>query len=275
MNCQQFGEYRIEIARNSPLQAGLKAEAAAHADLCPACQRLLTVERSLHSALASLPQKSTTHVIPLKLESKMVELFRENISTPTIPAKSGLKTSPKPSWHRRPSILAAAAIFILTISLLGLWISPSFLRDKIGPVSTAKKIVNAEQSLKPSIEPAVMAQSYAISQQARDALLSNKKSASVKHSGHGIVAKQRTPSPKTTEESKPKQTVEPVTDFIEVSPLEEIYPQEIRQVVRVRLSRGSLARFGFPMNVERIQEPVQADFLLSQEGWIKAVRFVK
>jgi hypothetical protein len=275
MNCHQFQEYRIEIARNLPLEGRLKVEALDHAQRCPRCQRLLAAERSLLAALAEVQRKSDATDAPLRLESGMLELFRKNTPVPIIMGNSSLTDFSKSGWRRRPWILAAAALFILAISLLGLRISPSLLRGKIGSVSTAKKMATTERSSKQSIEQAMMAQIPDISQQARDASLPLKKGIPAKRPGYGFVSERETTSPKLIEESKTKQTVEPVTDFIEVSPLEEAYPQEIRQVVRVRLPRGSLARFGFPVNVERIHESVQADLLLSQEGWVKAIRFVK
>jgi hypothetical protein len=103
----------------------------------------------------------------------------------------------------------------------------------------------------------------------------SKKNIKIKRPPHTLMGSPNLNPAKKMRESPQMDSPELMTEFIELSPMEDIYPQEMRQVLRVRLPRGNLTRFGFPINAERIYEPVQADFLLTQEGWIKAVRFVK
>jgi len=45
--------------------------------------------------------------------------------------------------------------------------------------------------------------------------------------------------------------------------------------VRVKLPRSALLVFGLPMNEERALEQVQADVMLSNDGLLRAIRFVQ
>ncbi len=82
------------------------------------------------------------------------------------------------------------------------------------------------------------------------------------------VAKRMTPQIQQT-------PVEIYTDFF---PLEEgDGPIEIDRgrVVRVSMPRVSLLRVGLPVNMDRMDDAVQADLVLNEEGIARAVRFVQ
>jgi hypothetical protein len=51
-------------------------------------------------------------------------------------------------------------------------------------------------------------------------------------------------------------------------------PAEDQHVVRVRLPRAAMRQFGMFVREDRMREPVQADFLLGQDGVARAVRLV-
>jgi hypothetical protein len=51
--------------------------------------------------------------------------------------------------------------------------------------------------------------------------------------------------------------------------------QEGAQVVRVEMPRYAMARFGFPVNMERYDERVKADVWLGADGLARAIRFVQ
>jgi hypothetical protein len=52
-------------------------------------------------------------------------------------------------------------------------------------------------------------------------------------------------------------------------------PLDGGRVVRVQLPRSALLVFGLPMNEERALEQVQADVMLSNDGLLRAIRFVQ
>ncbi len=70
----------------------------------------------------------------------------------------------------------------------------------------------------------------------------------------------------------PPEVAELVTEFIPL--VYDDAPIESAQVVRVKLSRSSLAALGLPVDSERATEPVKADVIVSQDGVARAVRLV-
>jgi len=65
------------------------------------------------------------------------------------------------------------------------------------------------------------------------------------------------------------------TDFIPLVYDDTLGADETHQVVRVRLSRSSLASFGVPIEEELPAGRVQADVLLGGDGTARAIRFVR
>jgi hypothetical protein len=52
-------------------------------------------------------------------------------------------------------------------------------------------------------------------------------------------------------------------------------PLDGARLVRVGLPRSALRVFGLPMDEERAAEQIQADVMLSNDGLVRAIRFVK
>jgi hypothetical protein len=52
-------------------------------------------------------------------------------------------------------------------------------------------------------------------------------------------------------------------------------PTESLDIVRVRMPRAAMTRFGLSANSERSWEPVSADIVFGQDGLARAIRFVK
>ena len=68
---------------------------------------------------------------------------------------------------------------------------------------------------------------------------------------------------------------EVVTDFIPVAGTDPAEPVDSPILVRVKLPRAALVRFGLPMNQERSSEFVKADVVLGHDGLARAIRFVQ
>jgi hypothetical protein len=54
-----------------------------------------------------------------------------------------------------------------------------------------------------------------------------------------------------------------------------LLPAEEASVVRVRLQRGSLSAFGLLIDEDRAADLIQVDFLISEDGTPRAVRYVR
>ena len=79
---------------------------------------------------------------------------------------------------------------------------------------------------------------------------------------------------------RPRRTLQPAqtemaTEFLPVAQADGWTPLEGGRVVRVKLPRSALGLFGLPVDEERSPERVQADVMLSNDGLLRAIRFVK
>jgi hypothetical protein len=66
-----------------------------------------------------------------------------------------------------------------------------------------------------------------------------------------------------------------VTDFIPLTYGDSLKPIEKGELIRVRMPRTALLKFGLPMNVESAGVPVKADLLVGEDGMARAIRFVR
>jgi hypothetical protein len=65
------------------------------------------------------------------------------------------------------------------------------------------------------------------------------------------------------------------TEFLPVAQDDGWTPRDGGRLVRVKLPRSALGVFGLPVDEERAPERVQADVMLSNDGVLRAIRFVR
>ena len=70
-------------------------------------------------------------------------------------------------------------------------------------------------------------------------------------------------------------TNEIATDFMPLGDFNPASFQDGGQIIRVRLRRSALVRFGLPVNLDRYNENVKADVLVGVDGLAHAIRFVQ
>ncbi len=68
---------------------------------------------------------------------------------------------------------------------------------------------------------------------------------------------------------------EVVTRFFPLAPGVDLSAAENAPRLRVRLPRTVLASFGLPVSTERLDEPVEADIVVGEDGIARAIRFVR
>jgi len=73
---------------------------------------------------------------------------------------------------------------------------------------------------------------------------------------------------------KPVQP-EIATEFLPVAEDDGWTPLDGGRLMRVKLPRSALGVFGLPLDDERGPERVQADVMLSNDGILRAIRFVR
>jgi hypothetical protein len=65
------------------------------------------------------------------------------------------------------------------------------------------------------------------------------------------------------------------TDFLPLPFAPPMLPNDDGQIVRVRLPRSAMRTVGLPVSEDRLGERVPADVLLGEDGFARAVRFVR
>ncbi len=71
------------------------------------------------------------------------------------------------------------------------------------------------------------------------------------------------------------QRREVVTEFAPLLYGDDWRPLDGGRLVRVRLPRSALSRFGLPVSQDRAAEPIHADVLVGHDGLARAVRLVE
>ncbi len=188
-----------------------------------------------------------THTPSANLESQLVEEFRR---------KHGA-TAPKPRLNGRVWWLAAAAVFAL-IAGASVWSSkpqrnPSLAFDQPVPPAPLAPVPAMDA---PKVVPAQMAVARTPAQ-----------------------SKRRVPAPRMqpqADEVVPALSASVPETYTEFFALEE-GPISIDRgsVVRVRVPRSAMFRVGLPVNMNRMNDAIQADLVLSEDGIARAVRFVQ
>ena len=237
MNCTDFENVVVGIARREIMDAEAHRDALAHVTACARCARRLANEQALTGVVAAVVAEDSMCAAPPAVESRLLAAFRQR------------QTSFERPWHTwltRAVAGAAAAMLIMAVILV--LRRPEGGRP-VGVVSVPRKSapspVNViapvyRETPKPPVRP--------------------------------LRAARRRPAapPKTASAATQREIM---TDFIPV--VYDPEPVENGRVVRVRLPRSALVTFGLPVNELHAEEPIQADVLLGEDGLARAVRFVK
>jgi hypothetical protein len=97
-------------------------------------------------------------------------------------------------------------------------------------------------------------------------------------SGAATVPIAAVPSntPSSAQNPVPEETAQDLTsDFVPVPYAEQLAPGDPGMIVRVQMQRGALESLGYPVDEVRAADVVQADLLVGEDGWPRAVRLVQ
>ena len=97
MNCAEFSDVLLELARNAELDESTRERALAHADACPRCDAELVAARSLTSALRSLASSAAGTGMPARRRGKSAPRIPPALSAPVVDARDASESL----GHRR------------------------------------------------------------------------------------------------------------------------------------------------------------------------------
>ncbi len=206
MNCSDFENVVVAIAREEPFDPVSRSQGLAHADACARCARRLASELLLSDAVAAAVTEDASRQAPPHVGKMLVETMRER----AVAARRKRRI-----WIRRSLTGALAATLLIGSSMV--------LRRITPPARHGSGL-----SIAPSLED--------------DAA--------------GVAAGG-----------------EVATDFIPLD--DDPAPTGATSLVRVQLPRTAMLAFGLPLNEDRTGDLVQAEFLLDEDGQVRAVRFIE
>jgi hypothetical protein len=226
-----------EVARAVARGRGDAGEALAHAAECAQCAALLSSERVVTEALGLLAASAKGRGASERVEAALLEAFARR--------EEPVRRMRVP-WRIRLAVAAAVAGMVVGA---GVWMRGS----RVAPMP-----VPAVRPVPPA--PVVAEAPRQVTE---------------------VRARPRTPA--RVRRSVRRNAVEPAA-----VPVREVttqfYPlryagddrETVRgPVLRVQLPRVTLVRFGLPVNQDRVDEPVQADVMLDETGFARAIRFVR
>ncbi|HJZ83258.1 MAG TPA: hypothetical protein VKD91_23015 [Pyrinomonadaceae bacterium] len=241
MNCHTFADLVCDLARDQMMDAATRGQALAHAGDCATCAAGLDAQLQLTASFQDLAAAASDQTASPVVWEKLSAAFDVRRVTPV-------------GANRRRRIYVAGAIAAMLILVFALALLVRIQQQSTrapGSIANADvpgpQIQVGEATLNPVTVPV------------------NKKSQAARHrhsSGR---------QPLTAPVIQPKEIA---TDFIPLTyGSTEVGPDA--QVVRVELPRSAMAGFGLPVNMDRTDQRVKADVLLSADGLARAIRFVQ
>lgn len=261
MNCQDFETVVRDLAHEqmaARMTGDLKA-ATDHVQDCRTCELRLQDERELSrklAAVASAKSEPSTQV-----EAALIQAYRQTLTD----SKNGAVVS-SPVIFRRSAWLAIAATLLIVLGVV-------VLRTKLVPQPVAVAIVPTVSIAEDPRSSDVRLSSTTWAGE-RDHNLSPR---TVRRTNHRSMKRARTDATVQVAAITPIPQTEPeiATQFIALSSAGPMNLLDGGQIVRVELSRLAMASFGLPVNMDRSDERVKADVLLSADGFARAIRFIQ
>lgn len=250
MNCQRFEQVVSDLARSQMMEADVRAEALAHSEECEHCEMRLRDEEKLTRGLQFLAAGMESVEAPDGVELQLREAFRRRHEVVPVAVNSS---------RSRYWLVAVAAMLLVVMGVVGMWLSSNAPEKNVAENPSPKQ-VEAPAGPSGPIEP----QPQKAQEQAENRV------------------PKRQPKPVRRSVRKAPETQmanhasnEIATDFMPLGDANALVLQDGGQIIRVRVPRSTLVRFGIPVNMDRYNENVKADVIVGVDGLARAIRFVQ
>jgi len=274
MNCQSFDIVAGEVARGKLTEESVRTEAMAHTALCEPCSMRLREEQDLAVALSELAAQMQAERAPERVEEGLVAEFRRLQTEKTALAASCKSTAAAGFgvWslqHAWRYAAVAAAVLLLVMGVVAVRFKqpdePSAPGQPLAGGKPPGRVETAVALAPPNEEPGLMKTDEVSERPASKRLA--KVPSRTRATRYSVSVRSLGVQPAGYEEV--------TTDFIPIAYSSSSTVQEGGLVMRVEMSRYAMARFGFPVNVERYDERVKADVWIGIDGLAHAIRFVQ
>jgi hypothetical protein len=254
MNCQRFEQVVSDLARGQMMEADVRAEALAHSEECEHCAMRSRDEEKLTRGLQFLAAGMESIEAPDGVELKLREAFRRRHEVVPVAVNSS---------RSRYWLVAVAAMLLVVMGVVGMWLSSNSPEKNVAENPSPKQVETpaGQSNLSGPKEP----EPQKAQEQAENRL-----------------PKRQIPKPtrRTTRKAPETQMAnhasnEIATDFMPLGDANALVLQDGGQIIRVKVPRSTLVRFGFPVNMDRYNENVKADVIVGVDGLARAIRFVQ
>jgi hypothetical protein len=270
MNCEDFENIVNDLAHGRIMDAAARDCGLAHAQVCENCAGRLGNERTMSVMLRTLAASDDEKSAPSATESLLVAAFRQK-------AARGTDGSRQVRQRRVRWALAAAAMILLALGAFGLAVRLGIQR----PPTNQESMVDERSALSaaaPGKAGGTLTgerEKQAAGQELRPAVVRAKKKRYPNASRHASARPRANQILIRDEITLYADDADIVTDFIPLTYGDNLKQIEKGELIRVRMPRTALLKFGLPMNVESAGIPVKADLLVGDDGLAHAIRFVR
>jgi hypothetical protein len=254
MNCQKFEQVVGDLARGRMMEAEVRTEALAHSEECGICLVRLRNEETLTRGLQLLATDMEALSAPPEMELKLREAFRQR--RVVVPLAS-------PSARPRYWWAAVAAVLLIAMTVAAMWWRSATPRQELANETPPPKQAVVPRG--PSEPPAPKQVEFTAVNEP-----SQRQSPPAKSFHRNATQRRAAETPMANH-----VTNEIATDFMPLGDFNPASFQDGGQIIRVKLRRSALVRFGLPVNMDRYNENVKADVLVGVDGLAHAIRFVQ
>ncbi|HJT65135.1 MAG TPA: hypothetical protein VJ749_01705 [Pyrinomonadaceae bacterium] len=256
MNCQKFEQVVGELAHGRMMEAEVRGDALAHSEECAVCLARLRDEETLTRGLQLLAADMESLSAPPELELTLRQAFQQQRKVVVPMARRSV--GPRYWWA------AVAAVLLVAMTVAAMWWRSTAPQQEVANKATPPKQVETPSG--PREQPAPKPAEYtAVNEPSKGQPQTPSKSI------HRNTTPRRAPeTPMANHVSN-----EIATDFMPLGDFSAVSLQDGGQIVRVKLRRSALVRFGLPVNMDRYNENVKADVLVGVDGLAHAIRFVQ
>jgi hypothetical protein len=259
MNCRTFERGLDDWLRDDA--PGAAAAPRAHAATCARCRARLADARALRAGLRGLAAADENRDAPAVVETALLAAFRRQAEAPPAAPRPRLRML---NWRWA---WAAAAALLLASGLL--------IYRAVRPAPNAMDAMNAGDRVvvRPaqSPSPPVVAPTVVPAAVESPPTVAPPRRLLARGRRDNRIAPVHIRESITAYASDSEET----TEFVLLGSEDERQPVESGQLIRVRMPRATLARFGLPVNLEQADVPVKADVLVGEDGLARAIRFVR
>jgi hypothetical protein len=267
MKCSNIESVIYEMARDQMVDAALAEKSLAHINNCAECAAKLDQQRSISNGLQALAASYKEVEAPASVEAALLESFRRlNQSVENRPAKA--TGSFKKSSRTYIFKYAAAAAILLTLGIAVWQLERAFSKE------SRQQAVNPPQVEQPAPQQERKEEPKAVKKEIQPRLADNKTTPLKKRTQRASTVATAHRNQSSTVQNV-ATTAETVTEFIPLVDLENIRGMDRGRVLRVQMPRSTMRSFGLPVNAARYNEPVTADVLVGDDGFARAIRFVR